>query len=137
MKYGVEIGIADRFGHYLVCCDPIVYASSRLNSAELWGGLTMRYQSVNLYNVAYLSPGVVFGLSYISSPIGQEGLHQLTGKGSTKLLFYLALEGALSFPNLPDTEFVLRLHHRSGAYGTLGAIKEGNNANVIGIRQRF
>jgi hypothetical protein len=24
-----------------------------------------------------------------------------------------------------------------GAYGTLGAIKEGNNANVIGIRQRF
>ena len=29
------------------------------------------------------------------------------------------------------------IQHRSGAYGTLGAMKEGNNANVIGIRQRF
>jgi hypothetical protein len=39
--------------------------------------------------------------------------------------------------NLPNTELVFRIQHRSGAYGTLGAMKEGNNANVIGIRQRF
>lgn len=136
LKYGFEVGVADRFGHYQTCCTTIVYSNSMLNSFEFWGGLTMRYQAVNLFNMAYLSPGVVFGLSYITSPIGQEGLHQLPG-GSTKLLFYLAFEGALAFPNWPDTEVVLRLHHRSGAFGTLGAMHEGNNANTIGIRQRF
>jgi len=32
---------------------------------------------------------------------------------------------------------VFRLQHRSGAYGTLGGMQEGNNASTIGIRQRF
>jgi len=53
------------------------------------------------------------------------------------MLFYLGFDLAFALASLPDTELVLRIQHRSGAYGTLGAMKEGNNANVIGIRQRF
>jgi hypothetical protein len=52
-------------------------------------------------------------------------------------LFYLAFDLAFALANFPNTELVFRVQHRSGAYGTLSGIKEGNNANVIGIRQRF
>ena len=94
--------------------------------------------NVTLFDTLRVSPGFVFGLSAVSSAIGQEGASQLAGKGSAKLLFYLALEGAFSLANFhPDTELVIRVQHRSGAYGALGGLKEGNNANVIGIRQRF
>jgi hypothetical protein len=79
----------------------------------------------------------VFGLSAISSPIGQEGLHQIDHHGSAHVLFYLGFDVAFALASHPDTELVFRIQHRSGAYGTLGGMKEGNNANVIGIRQRF
>jgi hypothetical protein len=39
--------------------------------------------------------------------------------------------------NFPNTELVFRIQHRSGGYGALGGVKEDNNANVVGIRQRF
>jgi len=134
---GAEVGLADRFGHYRICCDTITYANSVIQSAELWGGVSFRHQGIALFDTVQISPGFVFGLSAISSPIGQEGLHQIDHQGSAKVLFYLGFDLAFALANLPNTELVFRIQHRSGAYGTLGAMKEGNNANVIGIRQRF
>jgi hypothetical protein len=90
-----------------------------------------------LFDTVRISPGVVFGLSAISNPIGQEALHQIDRRGSARVLFYLGFDLAFSLATLPDTELVIRIQHRSGGYGTLGGMKEGNNANVIGIRQRF
>ena len=132
LTFGAEVGLAYRFGHYGL--SPI-YQDSIAQSAELWGGLGMRY-GIDLFQTLRFTPGVVFGLSAISSAIGQEAGGQSDGKNAT-LLFYLALEGAFALTSHPDTELVLRLHHRSGAYGTLGAMKEGNNASTIGIRQHF
>lgn len=134
---GGEIGLADRFGHHKICCDTIVYSNSLLQSAELWAGIAFRHQGVALFDTVRISPTFVFGLSAISSPIGQEGLNQIAHKGSAKLLFYSGFEGAFSLLSRPDTELYVRVHHRSGAYGTLGGMKEGNNANIFGIRQRF
>jgi hypothetical protein len=133
---GAEVGLADRFGHYKVCCDTPVYSNNMDHSAEVWAGATLRYP-VLLFDALRVSPGFVFGLSAISSPIGQEGEHQIVRNGSAKLLFYLGFETAFALRDTPDTELVIRIHHRSGAYGTLGGLKEGNNANVIGLRQRF
>ncbi len=132
LTFGAEVGLADRFGHYRL--SPI-YQDGIAQSAELWGGLGVRY-GVDLFQTLRVTPGFVFGLSAISNAIGQEAEHQRDGKNAT-LLFYMALEGSFALVSHPDTELVLRLHHRSGAYGTLGAIKEGNNANTIGIRQHF
>jgi hypothetical protein len=134
---GAEIGLADRFGHYSICCDTIVYSNSLVQSAELWAGATLRSNGIPLFDTVNISPGFVFGLSFISNPIGQEGEHQIAHKGSARILFYLGFDLAFALTRLPDTELVFRIQHRSGAYGTLGAMKEGNNANVIGIRQRF
>lgn len=58
-------------------------------------------------------------------------------QGSTKVLFYLGFDLALALANFPNTELVFRIQHRSGGYGTLGGMREGNNAHVVGIRQRF
>jgi len=134
---GAEIGLADRFGHYKACCDTVTYSQSMVNSAELWAGVSFRHAGLRVFDVVQVSPGVVFGLSAISSPIGQEGEHQVVHQGSAKVLFYLGFDLALALASMPNTELVFRVHHRSGAYGTLGGLKEGNNANVIGIRQTF
>jgi len=134
---GAEVGLADRFGHYSVCCDTTVYSNSMVNSAELWGGASFRTKGLALFDTVQISPGFVFGLSFISNPIGQEGEHQIVHQGSANMLFYLGFDLAFALTKLPDTELVFRIQHRSGAYGTLGGLREGNNANVIGIRQRF
>jgi hypothetical protein len=134
---GAEVGLADRFGNYRICCDTIVYSDAVVHSAELWGGAFLRHQGIALFDTVRISPGVVFGLSAISNPIGQEGEHQIVHQGSARALFYLGFDLAFALEKSPNTELVFRIHHRSGAYGTLGALKEGNNANVIGIRQRF
>ena len=134
---GAEVGLADRFGHYSICCNTIVYSNSLVQSAELWAGASFRTNGIALFDTIKVSPGFVFGLSLISNPIGQEGENQITHQGSAKMLFYLGFDLAFALTKLPDTELVFRIQHRSGAYGTLGAMKEGNNANVIGIRQRF
>jgi hypothetical protein len=134
---GAEIGLADRFGKYTICCDTIAYSNSMTHSAELWGGASFRHQGFALFDTVRISPGFVFGLSAISNPIGQEALHQIDHRGSAKVLFYLGFDLAFALASLPDTELVIRIQHRSGGYGTLGGVKEGNNANVIGIRQRF
>jgi hypothetical protein len=34
---GAEVGIADRFGHYQICCDTVVYSNGVTHSVELWG----------------------------------------------------------------------------------------------------
>jgi hypothetical protein len=134
---GAEVGLADRFGHYRICCDAIIYSDSVKHSVELWGGASFRHEGIAFFDTVRISPGFVFGLSAISSPIGQEALHQIDYKGSAKALFYLGFDLAFALANFPNTELVFRVQHRSGGYGTLGAMKEGNNANVIGIRQRF
>ena len=134
---GAEVGLADRFGNYKICCDTIAYSTGVMHSAELWGGVSFRHQGFALFDTVRISPGFVFGLSAISSPIGQEGLRQIDNRGSANLLFYLGFDVAFALADLPNTELVLRIQHRSGAYGTLGGMKEGNNANVIGVRHRF
>lgn len=134
---GAEIGLADRFGNYSLCCDRVVRSNRVAHSAELWGGISFRHEGLALFDTIRISPGFVIGLSAISDPIGQEALHQFDHRGSAKALFYLGFDLAFALANSPNTELVIRIHHRSGGYGTLGGLKEGNNANVVGIRHRF
>jgi hypothetical protein len=38
---------------------------------------------------------------------------------------------------MPNVEFVWRTHHRSGFANAVGKMREGSNANVIGVRIPF
>ena len=54
-----------------------------------------------------------------------------------KFLQYLALEATFSSANRSGLEYVLRLHHRSAAFGLYGTDDGGSNFLALGIRKRF
>jgi hypothetical protein len=138
-----EIGIADRFGHYAVCCDPsgpgqTVLTSGIVNSGELWFGPAIRYESLVLFDALRVIPGITAGLSATTNSIGKERQRELTtAGGDARFLGYLGPEIAFSWVTAPQWELVIAMHHRSGANGTLGHLMEGYNANVAGLRYRF
>jgi hypothetical protein len=133
---GAEIGVADRFGKYSVCCDAPVVSSNVVQSGELWGGVSLRYDSIKLFDRLYLTPGVVGGFSGTTNSIGREREREIDLDGNARLLLYLGAELAFSTPGSP-VDLVIRLHHRSGANGTFGRLMEGYNADVVGIRYRY
>jgi hypothetical protein len=140
--FGVEVGIADRFGHYKECCDSIIKSNSIVQSAEFWAGPQLRYDGIPLFDLVRIGGGLTVGLSAATAPIGRELERQIEAPGNARLLYYLGPEIDVSFPSLPDLEFVLKLQHRSGgaqvsSLPTLGHMAEGYNADVFGIRWRF
>lgn len=138
-----EVGIADRFGHYAVCCDAsgpgqTVLTSGIVNSGELWFGPAVRLESVVLFNTVRIIPGFTGGFSFATDSIGKERERELTTPGgNARILGYLGPELGFSMVNAPEWELVFEMHHRSGANKTFGNLMEGYNANVGGIRYRF
>jgi hypothetical protein len=134
---GAEVGVADRFGHYAICCDTIVKSSSVLNSAELWVGPRISFDGFVLFNTIRIAGAATTGLSFVTSSIGHERGRELAWAGNARTLIYFGPEIIISLVSHPEFEFVYREHHRSGANGTFGRIREGYNANVFGIRYKF
>jgi hypothetical protein len=132
-----EIGIADRLGNYAECCSPIVTSSTTLNSGELWFGPAFRYDGVVLLNQLRIVPGMTFGFSVTTNSIGVEREREITNPGNARFLGYLGPEVAFSTLAMPQLEFVVAVHHRSGADHTFGNFGEGYNANVAGLRYCF
>jgi len=75
------------------------------------------------------------GVSYTSSiPALEKRGHHSNNK---RLLNYLMLEATLALPTLPQWQTVLRIHHRSGAFGLYRAGNSGSNEVGLGIRYLF
>ena len=121
---GAEIGVAGRFGR-------------PTSSAEIWAGPSLRHVGIPIGNFMTVAPGIVVGFSAVTNSIGIERERELQNNGNASFLFYLGPELAFRFNSLPNVEFVWRTHHRSGLDGTLGKMREGSNANVIGVRFPF
>jgi len=140
--FGGEVGIADRFGNYKECCNPIVTSNSVVQSAEFWAGPQIRYAGKLLFDVIRIGGGITAGLSTVTNSIGTELERQINDAGNAHLLYYLGPEIDFSTPALQNLEFVIKVQHRSGGkkvpvLPTLGNMVEGYNANVAGIRYRF
>jgi hypothetical protein len=135
LTVGGEVGIADRFGHFVVCCDDPVVSSSVVRSGELWAGGTFRTDF--LLGSLRVTPGVTVGFSATTNSIGREREREITENGNARLLGYLSPEVAFSSVSSPNLELVFRVQHRSGAAGTFGRLFEGYNADVVGLRSRF
>ena len=120
---GWEIGVAGRFGTG--------------HTGELWSGPTIRYDGIVIPGLLKVTPSFTAGLSAVSDTMGIERVRERIHKGDGSLLFYLGPELALSTTDHPNLELFYRLHHRSGAWGTLGKFGEGYNASVIGVRYRY
>lgn len=125
ISIGVEAGIAGRFGDK--------------NSAEFWGGVVGRYDGLVLFDTLKIAPAFTFGLSAITDTMAgrEERLENKNPDADATLLFYLGPEFNFSLVEYPNVELFWRLHHRSGAWETLGDMKGAANANVIGARIGF
>jgi hypothetical protein len=78
--------------------------------------------------------GFAEGVSYVSSiPAIEKRNHDNT----RRLLNYLMFELTFARPSLPELQFVLRIHHRSGAFGLYRAGNTGSNDIGAGIRYLF
>jgi hypothetical protein len=78
------------------------------------------------------SLGFGLGFSYASDPPAVEIAR---GEETTQEKWYWALEAAFESGN-PDREWVLRIHHRSTGFGSVGDGRS-TNALVMGLRQSF
>jgi hypothetical protein len=122
VRFGWEAGVALRGGD-----DPV--------SGEVWAGLVGRYDGWRIGDVN-ISPSVTFGLSAITDTIGIETDRVAEG-ANPHLLFYIAPEISASIGENAQTEVFFRVQHRSGAWGQLGQMGDGHNANAIGVRYKF
>jgi len=120
---GGEWGVAVRFGENF--------------TGELWGGVVIRPKGFTSREGITIGPAFVVGLSTITKSMGEEIKRETGRRGNASFLFYLGPEIVVTFPGLRRWELVYRLHHRSGAGGTLGGLYEGYNANSLGFRYRF
>jgi hypothetical protein len=78
------------------------------------------------------SLGFGLGFSYASEPPAVE---LARGEETTQEKWYWALEAAFESGN-PNREWVLRLHHRSTGFSSIGSGRS-TNAVVMGLRQSF
>ncbi len=120
---GVQIGVADRFGDG--------------NSGELWGGIHLHATPIRISGIATIRPSITIGLSAVTNAIAIERERAIEHQGNPHLLFYFSPEIAFTLPRFPNVVLVFQLHHRSGLYEILGRMKEGSNADVVGLRYHF
>jgi hypothetical protein len=106
-------------------------------SVEFWGGPTLRYEGIVLAGQLRITPSFTAGFSAVTEAMAIERHRERVYDGDATLLFYLGPEIAISTTAHPNVELFYRLHHRSGGDGTLGGLREGYNANVLGLRFRY
>jgi hypothetical protein len=123
LHMGGEVGLADRIGTF--------------SSTEIWSGVVIQHKGFTSHEGLKVALSLTVGLSLISKSMGEEIKRENGRRGNANFLFYLGPELVFSYPGLRRWEIVYRLHHRSGAGGTLGGLYEGYNANTLGLRYRF
>ncbi|WP_127143800.1 hypothetical protein [Pelagibacterium montanilacus] len=122
LRLGYEIGGALRVGDK--------------TTGEIWAGATARYDGFVLGDRLGISPGLTFGLSAVTDTMGVEAERQGMNGEPSNLLFYFSPEISFSDVENPGVELFWRVHHRSGAWGTLGGGSSAN-ATMIGVRASF
>jgi hypothetical protein len=134
---GFEIGVGDRFGHYALCCTTVIKSNSILNSPELWAGPRISFDGIVVANTLRIAGALTFGFSVAGNSIGREREAEISWNGNARFLGYLGPELSFSLVDFPEWDLVYRVQHRSGADGIFGNIREGYNANTLGLRYRF
>lgn len=79
---------------------------------------------------------VAEGVSY-TSHVPRIEIEDADATGSRRLLNYLMGEATFALPSHPEWQLVVRVHHRSTAYGVFGNTNGGSNTVGLGIRYAF
>lgn len=57
--------------------------------------------------------------------------------GTQQLLWHIAVDLSFAVPGTDDLETFIRIHHRSGVFGTFGGVDGGSNVAALGLRWRL
>lgn len=110
----------------------------RRASGETWGALYLRFDGFPWRERLYTSIGASTGLSWISRlPLSEVGTPDRPERHRSRVLHYFSPEIAVALPHRRQHELVLRYHHRSGIFGTIGGVVDGSNVITIGWRYRL
>lgn len=119
---GAEAGLAARLGPD--------------TSFEAWAGASIGHTGFT-FGAVNIAPSLVVGLSAVNKTVGIERRREEFRGGDGRVLFYLGPEVAFTHQSHPNVSLVYRIHHRSGAWNTLGGMRDAYNANIIGLRYKF
>jgi len=116
-----EAGAAYRFGEE--------------SQEEFWGSLYFRYDGFPWNDTVYTTAAINTGLSILTET--SEFEKDRSNDQSSQVLHNFSPEITIANPDNKNLEFVLRLHHRSGIFGTIDGVHSGSTFVATGIRFRF
>ncbi|MGE0240471.1 MAG: hypothetical protein AB7F09_18260 [Parvibaculaceae bacterium] len=121
ISFDLEAGAAYRFGAE--------------EQGEFWTSFYVRYDGFPWNDRIYTTAAVNTGLSLLTQTSDFE---RDRGDGRTsRVLHNFSPEITFADPDNKNLEFVLRLHHRSGIFGTIDGVSSGSTFVATGIRMRF
>lgn len=103
---------------------------------EAWAALFVRYRGFPWDRYLLTSFAVSTGAN-IASDDSEWEIERTGSEESHRLMHYFAPEITFALPSQPDTEVLLRFHHRSGAYGLFNDAGGGAHYATVGLRFRF
>ncbi len=104
---------------------------------EAWGAIYLKYDGFPWNDVIRTTVGVSTGLHWIAELTpGDTNYGQYAIPGNAVLQHYFSPEIAFSFPERPQDELFIRIHHRSTGYGLFWNTEAGSNVVAIGLRFR-
>jgi hypothetical protein len=119
-----ELGTAKRYGDQ--------------NEAEFWGAFYVRWTAFPWNNFVYTTLGLSTGLNYATGISDFEKAHsELNPPAGTHIQHYFSPELTFALPEHKERQLVVRLHHRSGAYGVVSGAMSGATYIVVGVRAWF
>jgi hypothetical protein len=116
-----EAGAAYRFGEE--------------SQGEFWASLYFRYDGFPWNDTIYTTAAINTGLSILTET--SEFERDRSDGDSSVVLHNFSPELTFADPDNKDLQFVLRLHHRSGIFGTIDGVYSGSTFIATGIRLRF
>jgi hypothetical protein len=119
-----ELGTAKRFGDQ--------------TEGEFWGAIYVRYIAFPWNNFIYTTFAVSTGLNYATGISDFEKAHsELNPPAGTHVQHYFSPELTFALPEHKERQLVIRLHHRSGAYGVISGAMSAATYITVGFRYWF
>ncbi|MFZ5676872.1 MAG: hypothetical protein ACOZAM_28255 [Pseudomonadota bacterium] len=125
------------FGDHLMV-EPEAGAAYRFgleSQGEFWGSLYFRYDGLPWNDTIYTTLAINTGLSILTESSDFE--RDRSDGDSSLVLHNFSPEITFASPDYKDIELVLRLHHRSGIFGTIDGVYSGSSFITTGLRVRF
>lgn len=125
------------FGDHLMI-EPEAGAAYRFgmeSQGEFWGALYFRYDGLPWNDTIYTTLAINTGLSILTEKSEFEA--DRSDGDSSLVLHNFSPEITFAAPDYKDIEFVLRLQHRSGIFGTIDGVYSGSSFVTTGLRVRF